>query len=133
MSTQPAMQGFTLIEMIGVLAIISTLAAVLVPNVVKGVDEVVSEAEGRNLTTLASALDSYTTSQKAIPNAAAWVAALGSVTSMSTTKINLNERSFQRGYYVDPRFFTATATAFAGYTQTNGRTQFVPSGVINAS
>lgn len=122
MSTRPAMQGFTLIEMIGVLAIISTLAAVLVPNVVKGVDEVVSEAEGRNLTTLASALDSYTTSQKAIPNAAAWVAALGSVTSMSTTKIKRNERSFQRGYYVDPRFFTATATAFAGYTQTNGVT-----------
>ena len=115
-----AMTGFTLIEMIGVLAIISTLAAVLVPNVVKTVDEAVSDAEGRNLTTLAGALDSYTTSQKGIPNAAGWVAALGSVTSMSTNKINLNERGFQRGYYADPRFFTATASAFAGYIQANG-------------
>lgn len=116
------MGGFTLIEMIGVLAIISTLAAVLVPNVVKGIDEVVSEAEGRNLTALSSALDTYASSQKRIPNAAGWVAALGTVINMSTNKINLNERSFRRGYYVDPRFFTATATAFAGYTQTNGVT-----------
>lgn len=112
--------GFTLIEMIGVLAIISSLAAVLVPNVVKTVDEAVNEAEGRNLTTLASALDSYTTSQKSIPNAAGWVAALGGFTSMSVNKINLNERGFRRGYYADPRFLTAAVGAFAGYTQTNG-------------
>lgn len=114
--------GFTLIEMIGVLAIISTLAAVLVPNVVKTVDEAVMDAEGKDLTTLASALDTYTTTNKRIPNAAGWVAALAGVTSMSSNKINLNERGFRRGYYVDPRFFTATATAFAGYTQTSGRT-----------
>lgn len=116
------MTGFTLIEMIGVLAIISTLAAVLVPNVVKGVDEAVSEAEGHNLTALSDALDSYTSSQKNIPNAAGWVAALASVISMSTNKVNLNERGFQRGYYADPRFFTATASVFAGYTQANGLT-----------
>lgn len=112
--------GFTLIEMIGVLAIISTLAAVLVPNVVRTVDEAVMEAEGRDLTTLADALESYTSAQKSIPNAAGWVAALAAVTSMSSNKVNLNERGFRRGYYVDPRFFTATATAFAGYTQANG-------------
>ncbi len=115
-------RGFTLIEMIGVLAIISTLAAVLVPNVVKGVDEAVMEAEGKDLTALAGALDTYTTANKRIPNAAGWVAALAGVTSMSSNKVNLNERGFRRGYYVDPRFFTTTATAFAGYTQTNGRT-----------
>jgi len=115
-------RGFTLIEMIGVLAIISTLAAVLVPNVVKSVDEAVMKAEGEDLVALAAALDSFTSSQKIIPNAAGWVAALAGVTSMSTNKVNLNERGFRRGYYVDPRFFTATATAFAGYTQTNGRT-----------
>lgn len=114
--------GFTLIEMIGVLAIISTLAAVLVPNVVKTVDEAVMEAEGKNLTALASALDTYTSTNKRIPNAAGWVAALAGVTSMSTNKVSQNERGFTRGYYVDPRFFTTTATAFAGYTQTTGRT-----------
>lgn len=114
--------GFTLIKMIGVLAIISTLAAVLVPNVVKSVDEAVMKAEGEDLTALAAALESYTSSQKRIPNAAGWVAALAGVTSMSTNKVNLNERGFRRGYYVDPRFFTSTATAFAGYTQTSGRT-----------
>ena len=114
--------GFTLIEMIGVLAIISTLAAVLVPNVVKSVDEAVMDAEGKDLNALASALDTYTSAQKRIPNAAGWVAALAGVTSMSSNKVNLNERGFRRAYYVDPRFFTATATAFAGYTQTNGRT-----------
>ncbi len=114
--------GFTLIEMIGVLAIISTLAAVLVPNVVKSVDQAVMEAEGKDLGALADALDVYTSSQKRIPNAAGWVAALAGVTSMSSNKVDLNERGFRRGYYVDPRFFTATATAFAGYTQTNGQT-----------
>lgn len=115
-------RGFTLIEMIGVLAIISTLAAVLVPNVVKTVDEAVGDAEGRDLTVLATALDSYTATQKSIPNTAGWVAALAGMTSMASNKVSLNERGFTRGYYVDPRFFTATATAFAGYTQTTGLT-----------
>ena len=115
-------RGFTLIEMIGVLAIISTLAAVLVPNVVRTVDEAVMEAEGQDLTVLADALATYAGTNKAIPNAAGWVTALSGVTSMSSNKINLNERGFRRGYYVDPRFFTTAATAFAGYTQTSGRT-----------
>jgi prepilin-type N-terminal cleavage/methylation domain-containing protein len=118
--TLRTLAGFTLIEMIGVLAIISSLAAVLVPNVVKTVDEAVSEAEARNLSTLVGALDSYTSSQKRIPNAAGWVAALAASTNMSATKIDLNERGFRRGYYADPRFLTATVAPFAGYTQTNG-------------
>lgn len=39
---------------------------------------------------------------------------------MPSEKIELNERDFRRGYYVDPQFFTSTNTAFPGYTQTSG-------------
>lgn len=113
-------RGFTLIEMIGVLTIISTLAAVLVPNIVRTVDDAIGAAESDNLNALAESLESVVLRGKQIPNATGWVAMLTTETSMSTNKISRNERGLLRGYYVDPRFFTAVDTPFAPYSQNGG-------------
>lgn len=112
--------GFTLIEMIGVLAIISTLAAVVVPNLMRSVDDAIGAAESETLSALGASLESAVLRSKRIPNAAGWVAALATETSLATSKIDLNERGFRRGYYVDPRFFTAVDTVFAPYVQDSG-------------
>jgi prepilin-type N-terminal cleavage/methylation domain-containing protein len=114
--------GFTLIEMIGVLAVISILAAVMVPNVVQTVDYAVADAEAKNLETLSGALSDAIRTNKAIPNAANWAAVVAANANLAANKVTLNERGFRRGYYVDPRFFTNINTVFAGYTQGAGLT-----------
>ncbi|MDX8387477.1 MAG: type II secretion system protein [Ghiorsea sp.] len=113
-------QGFSLIELIGVLAIISILASVLVPNMIKRIDLATGDAEIKNLTLIAQELEQYMTTKFIIPSPLNWSSSLASVSSLPASKIAQNDRGFQRGFYVDPRFFSAIDTPFAGYTQGTG-------------
>lgn len=113
-------KGFTLIEMIGVMAVIAILASTLAPNIIKDINRAVGEGEQENLKTLANDLETYIRENKSIPTSAGWVAAVASNSSHPTDKITQNKRFFNRGYYVDPRFFTTSDTNFSGYTQAIG-------------
>lgn len=115
-------QGFTLIEMIGVMAILAILAATIAPSILKDIDRSVAETEQQNLAALAKELEIYIQETKIIPSRTEWDAALATVSSRPLNKINQNARFFNRRYYVDPRFFSNTDTNFAQYTQTSGNT-----------
>ncbi|MFK8066679.1 MAG: type II secretion system protein [Gammaproteobacteria bacterium] len=114
--------GFTLIEMIGVMAIIAILASTLAPSIIKDIDRAVGEGEQENLQTLSHDLEIYIRENKAIPSASDWVNAVSSVSTHPVNKISQNKRFFNRGYYVDPRFFTNSDSNFSTYTQTSGLT-----------
>jgi len=113
-------KGFTLIEMIGVLTIISILAAIVVPNVFKQIDRVNSDAETSNLRTLAGEFEQFILEKKQIPAPSNWSGSLAQVSALPLSKIAKNDRGFKRALYVDPRFMTTTDTNFAGYTQNTG-------------
>jgi len=113
-------KGFTLIEMIGVLTIISILAAIVVPNVFKQIDRVNSDAETRSLTALAGEFEQFILEKKQIPASNNWSALLAQLSALPQTKVAKNDRGFTRALYVDPRFMTATDTNFMGYTQNTG-------------
>ncbi len=113
--------GFSLIELIGVLAIMSILASVIVPNLVKRIDSANADAEMLNLTHIASELERYITTQFTIPSSLDWAQAVASVSSLPINKVSQNKQGFNRGFYVDPKFFTNFDKVFAGYTQGAGK------------
>ena len=117
-------KGFTLMEMIGVMAVIAIMAAVMAPSLIETIDDAFSEAEATNVANLAEALEQYIRDNKIIPsqNVNAWVNAIASVSDYRANDIQFNRRGFRRRIYIDPRFFTGTDTAFPGYTQTTGLT-----------
>ena len=119
-------RGFTLMEMIGVMAVLAILASVLAPSVFDTIDRAVAEAEERNLQELGDSMVSHILASKSIPrqNRNSWVPALTAYTSYPADRTEFNQRGFRRRLYVDPRFFSTVDTAFAGYTQTTGLTAF---------
>ncbi|MGE0388176.1 MAG: type II secretion system protein [Gammaproteobacteria bacterium] len=120
-------RGFTLIEMIGVLAILASIAAVMTPAVVRSVDDAFADAERRTLATLAAGLRASVERNQSVPAASGWVAAIAAQVGAAPAQIARNERGRLRGYYADPRFLTTTDTAFGGYVQGSGLASAPPS------
>lgn len=115
-------QGFTLMELIGAMAIVAVLAAVLAPSITDGIDRAYGAAEEDNLRTLVGALEQEVLVNKRIPrqNTAEWTAAVAAYADLPLAQVTFNARGYQRALYVDPQFFSATETTFPGYLQTTG-------------
>ncbi|MFT4585056.1 MAG: prepilin-type N-terminal cleavage/methylation domain-containing protein [Gammaproteobacteria bacterium] len=115
-------RGFTLVELIGVLSIIAIMASVIAPSVFKDIKRARQDKESLNLAALNFELEQSIYDNKRIPSRtlADWSGAIAAQSSLAQEKIARNEKGFLRGYYVDPRFFTASDVAFPGYTQTTG-------------
>lgn len=84
--------GFTLIEIIGVLAILAVMASVLVPNVAQEIKRAVANAEDRDLESISNALIIYTRERHRIPGTASgdWDTAAAGYLSVPVGKISLN-------------------------------------------
>ena len=65
--------GITLVEVIGVLAILTILAALLVPAVLRQMRHAEQEAEARTMTAIATALEEVVLGQKVLPGTGDWV------------------------------------------------------------
>lgn len=119
-----AQRGFTLIEMIGVMAVMAILASAIAPSVFDDIKRARRDKESAQLEVLAEHLEHYILDNKRIPQraTASWTAAIATMASLTQTKIEFNERGFRRAYFVDPRFFTNSDTAFPGYVQQGGLT-----------
>ena len=104
------------------MAILAILAATVAPSLIRDVDRAVGEAEQAHLQNLANDLQVYIENNKIIPSATTWATAIATVSSLSLEKISQNQRFHNRGYYVDPRFFSNSDTVFTQYTQSNGLT-----------
>ena len=120
MKWQANQRGFSLIELIGVLAIMSILASIILPNMLKRMDIANADAEASNLVSLASDLEQYITNQFTIPSASTWASAIASVSALPINEVSNNKYGFKRGFYVDPKFFTNADMVFTGYQQTTG-------------
>jgi len=131
-----ASRGFTLIEMIGVLAIMAVLAAAIVPDMIKRLDISYADAEKKNLRNLGVDLEQFILKNRRVPAASGgvnplnpvtglagtWSDAVASQSSLSPLNIQQNEKGNVRGYYIDPQFLVANPAAaalpaFPGYDQ----------------
>lgn len=122
MRQQARQRGFTLLELIGVMAVMAILAGALAPQVVRLINEGYRTAEAKSLGSIRDALTAYieTTQQVPAPATAAWTNAVAQFAAFPPDRVRLNERNFTRRLYADPNFFSAANVAFPGYQQTTG-------------
>ncbi|MBI5815693.1 MAG: type II secretion system protein [Nitrospinae bacterium] len=115
--------AFTLIEIIGVLAVLSILAAMILPNVIQEINRASGDAEENNLKTIAAGLENYITQYRVIPGTMVvaasgtigtypylpavpdWSTAIASATGLALAKVTTNERGNTRYYYWDANGF----------------------------
>ena len=99
-------QAFTLIEMIGVLAIIAILAAVIAPNVIKQMQSASQDAEEQTLSHLADGFVNYVLENRIIPQSGegtgTWATNIATQMDLPTNKIFQNELGNSRRYWFDP-------------------------------
>lgn len=103
-----AQAAFSLIEMIGVMAIMAILAAVITPNLLHSIERTAVKAEADNLHALGGEIALYlrdntvmptTTVPPALPN---WTSQLATYSSLSAADILTNKRQMNRLYVPDP-------------------------------
>jgi type II secretory pathway pseudopilin PulG len=99
--------AFTLIEMIGVLAIMAIMASVLVPNALRSMDRAAIKAEAENLAALGEQTKQYLRANGIAPTSANWIAAIGTFSDLAQADIATNKRAQARVYLLEP----ATAPA----------------------
>lgn len=114
-------RGFTLMELIAVMAILAVLSAIIAPSIVDTVNDAYAKAEDANLAQIAEDLERYVRRTGQIPSGALadWTGALATVSSAPATALATNRRGYQRLLYFDPSFLTVGG-GFGGYTQTTG-------------
>ena len=115
-------QGFTIMELIGAMAIIAILAAVLAPSVTDGIDRAYAAQEEANVRTLVEALEQHVLQNQSIPRqtVAEWSAVVAGYADLAREDVEFNPRGYRRQLYVDPQFFTSSEAVFPGYNQTAG-------------
>ncbi len=104
--------GFTLLEMIGVLAIIGVLATLMAPNAIKAIDRAATRSEAAALGTLADGLRQYLIDNEALPSAASWTADLSPYAELSASSLAANSRSNGRVLIYDPATSPAQRAIF---------------------
>ncbi len=123
-SSRGRQQGFSLLELIGVMSIMAILAATVVPNVIGEIKVAQGDAEQANVQQLADVLRTQILDAKSIPSGTGtqWVDLVAEASDLSRDQIAANVRGFDRAYYVDPKFMQDRNRRFNGYTQTTGLT-----------
>ncbi|MHB1308858.1 MAG: type II secretion system protein, partial [Limisphaerales bacterium] len=103
--------GFSLIEMIGVLAIMALCAAILTPNVAQRVGRMRAEREERTLATLGEALTRSVVANQVIPGAGSWAQSVAAVTGLSLNEVLRSipaDSTTARVYLIHPSFKPST-------------------------
>ena len=109
--------AFTLIEMIGVLAIMSILASVLVPNVLRSMDRAAVDAERKTLDAIGEQVRTFVREKYSMPSSAApaflpdrsvdasrlsWCKDVAEVSDIPLRDLAINRREMPRVYLQDP-------------------------------
>jgi Tfp pilus assembly protein PilE len=116
--------AFTLLELLGVLAIMTILATVLVASFVRTQDTAARNAELENLETIAGGLKDYIRRSKSIPahtnspSVTNWVAAIAAELGWHNNEVSANGRNIARAFIIDPGLQIGMPGVMLPYAQT---------------
>jgi prepilin-type N-terminal cleavage/methylation domain-containing protein len=111
-------RAFTLIEMIGVLAVLALLASALIPVAIRRIDRAAWTKEVGELGSISNALTLQIARNYAIPNQANWAAVAAGWNMRPVSQISTNSRGFARLFFYDSGGWMTNAP----YTQTSSGT-----------
>lgn len=121
-NTDLGRKGFSLIEVIGVLAIIAIVAAIITPNLARRIARLNGEKEDQALGVLADGLVRYAKNYQTIPGANSWVTNVATMTGLPVSAVRYvnSDTSNSRVYLIYPAFMpTNAATADPLWAQTS--------------
>lgn len=117
--------GFSLIELIGVLAIMAILAAIFTPPLVRQMSAAQGTKEDQTLETLADGLKRYVRIYQAVPGAASWATNLASVLGLNANEVHRvdpKNTANTRVFLIHPSFNPTTGTSPLYSQGNNGST-----------
>jgi prepilin-type N-terminal cleavage/methylation domain-containing protein len=116
-------RAFSLLEVVGVLAIISIVAAILTPNLARRLSRQSGEREDQALALLAEGLSRHVRTFQTVPGASSWVTNLATLTGLSLSEVRYarpTDPATARVYLIHPGFSpTNAAGADPLYTQSS--------------
>lgn len=114
---QRTRRAFTLIEMIGVLAVIALLAVAVIGTVIKRVDMAASTKEKADLDAMAESFTQFILRNKSVPGYANMPATIANELALPLNAITTNPRNHARAFLVDSTL--SIGGAGLPYNQTN--------------
>jgi type II secretory pathway pseudopilin PulG len=111
-------QGFSLLEMIGVLGVIAIMATILMPPIIQQMKLAAADQESMALQRLAQGFKDQVLRNKKIPDEIDWAEVIATELGLQTDEVGANKYA-ARVYLMDPNLRIGAANGKLPYTQTN--------------
>src|SRR6266516_2426463 len=106
--TTDRQRAFSLIEMIGVLAVVAILVLALATVTIRYLDRMAAEKETAQLKSLAEGFRQGVITTKTIPNQTGWYSMIATNLGLQTNQVTLNDRRLARVFLIDPSLRVGT-------------------------
>jgi len=111
--------SFSLIELIGVLAVIAILAGVLVPALIRQMDKIAGDQETASLKSFGDALQQSIMRKRYIPSTTDWSTNIATELGVDVSNVTTNSRRQRRFFLVDPDLRIGNNSSVLPYNQAN--------------
>lgn len=125
-ATRRERQGFTLLELIGVLTVIAIMVAVVMPPIIQHLKQAAADQESATLQRLAKGFNAHVLRNKQVPDETSWAEAIATELGVHTDEVSINARRVERVYLIDPALRIGETDGKLPYTQTNDGSQVTP-------